>query len=294
MSLVSIFDGKRREAIRVFPIRTNFTPNDEMAFVGHPPLPEFRPKDRKTPVYISVVFTWTRDLAEKILASWRDHYDDVRIGGPAYGDYGDEFVPGMYLKQGCTITSRGCVKHCGWCPEKNRPLRTLLIKPGWIVQDSNLLACPEKHVRAVFDMLRDQGRAISFPGGLDKHFLQPWHRELFDSILIDKLWFACDVTSDLPWLERAAEILDGIPLRKRGCYTMIGYDAESLSQAEKRIERVFELGFMPFCQLFRPDDHTKIYPPEWRAVQRKWSRPAAYMGRKSPVTSHESPITDSK
>ena len=281
MSPVQISLQTSHEIIRVFPVRTSFTPKDQRAFVGYPPLPQFRPEDRNIPVHVSVVFRWWRDLAEKIAASWRLHYDDVRIGGPAYGDYGNEFTPGMYLKRGCTITSRGCVKHCGWCPERNRPLRTLPIKPGWIVQDSNLLACPERHVRAVFEMLRDQKRAIFFPGGLDKHFLRPWHRELFDSIEIGELWFACDVTSDLPWLERAAEILEGIPLRKKRCYTMIGYDddPETLDQAERRIERVFELGFMPFCQLYKPDDDVKIYPPDWKAVQRKWCRPAAYMSK---------------
>ena len=281
MQLVTIETG---ELIRVFPYRTAFTPNDEYAFVGPPPL--FRPGTRNTPVHVSVVFTWHKKEAERIAASWSDHYDSVRISGPAYEDYGDQFTPGRYLKDGCTITSRGCVKHCGWCPERNRPLRELPIAPGWIVQDSNLLACSESHIRAVFDMLRDQGRAIRFPGGLDKHFLKTWHRELFDSISIDELWFACDVNSDaeIHWMERAAEILEGIPMRKRRCYTMIGYDddgeitPENLNTAERRIEKVFTLGFMPFCQLYKPDDGPKDYPAEWKAVQRKWCRPAAYMG----------------
>jgi hypothetical protein len=126
-------------------------------------------------------------------------------------------------------------------------------------------------------MLREQDRAVKFCGGLDKHFFKPWHRALFDSIKIDELWFACDVTTDLPWLERTAEILSGIPMRKLRCYTMIGYDTEPLDQAEKRIERVFELGFMPFTQLYRPDEGPKSYPEEWKKVARKWSRPAAYM-----------------
>lgn len=264
----------------MFPIRTSFTPNDDLAFVGYPPM--FKPGDRKTPVHVSVVFKWCRDMAEKIAASWRDHYDDVLIGGPAYGDYGSEFTPGMYLKQGCTITSRGCVKHCGWCPEKDRDLIELDIKPGWIIQDSNLLACSEHHIRAVFDMLRKQNRPAKFCGGLDKHFLKPWHRELFDSIKIDELWFACDVTRDLPWLERAAEILDGIPIDKLRCYTMIGYDdePESLEESARRIERVFELGFLPFCQLYKPDNSVKVYPAEWKELQRKWARPAAYRAAK--------------
>ena len=250
-----------------------------MAFVGYPPFE--RPGTRETPVHVSVTFRWHRAEAERIAATWRDYYDNVLVSGPAYGDFGGpEFIPGRYLKLGCTITSRGCVKHCGWCPERNRPLYELPIAPGWIIQDSNLLACSEKHIRAVFDMLRAQGRAAKFSGGLDKHFLRPWHRPLFDSIKIDELWFACDVNSEaeLQWLEKAAEILEGIPLRKRRCYTMIGYEEnEDLAVSEKRIERVFELGFMPFTQLYRPDEGTKFYSEEWRRVARKWSRPAAYM-----------------
>ena len=58
---------------------------------------------------------------------------------------------------------------------------------------------------------------------------------------------------------------------------MIGYDAETPTDAERRIQAVFDLGFMPFCQLYQPDE-TRVYSEEWRRVRRKWSRPAAYMG----------------
>lgn len=264
------------DSIRVFVARTQWTPNDPLAFVGYPPL--IRPGTPDTPVFVSVTFTWHKRQGELLRQAWADYYSSVFIGGPAYdGGRGGEFSPGVFLKHGCTITSRGCVKHCGWCVERNNPLRELQIKPGWIVQDSNLLACSESHIRAVFEMLRGQERRVFFNGGLDKHFLKDWHRPLFDSISIGELWFACDVSTDLPALERAAAILDGIPLRKRRCYTMIGYDSETPAEAERRIERVFELGFMPFCQLYQPDE-TKVYPEEWRRVRRKWSRPAAYMG----------------
>lgn len=260
--------------IRVFPYKTQWTPTDELAFFGDPPL--IRPENQ--PVKISVTFTWHLREAKRLLLAWSQYYDDVKIGGPAFNDPGSEFTPGMFLKEGCTITSRGCPKSCGWCvvPFREGKIRELQIKPGWIVQDNNLLACSESHIRRVFDMLRAQQRRIYFNGGLDKHFLKDWHRDLFDSIRIGELWFACDVSQDLPWLERANKILDGIPLRKRRCYTMIGYNGESLYDAEKRIERVFQLGFMPFCQLYQPDE-TKIYSEPWRKLNRKWARPAAYM-----------------
>jgi hypothetical protein len=268
---------RSRPLIRVFPARNKWTPVDELAFVGDPPL--FRPDDRRSPVRISVTFTWHRREAERLAHAWAAFYDDVQIGGPAYGDSGGEFEPGRFLKAGCTITSRGCPKRCGWCvvPTREGGIRELQIKPGWIVQDNNLLACSESHIRRVFDMLRAQQKRIYFNGGLDKHYLKDWHRELFDSIRIGELWFACDTAADLPWLERAAEILEGIPLRKRRCYTMIGYDGETIAQAERRVERVFELGFMPFSQLYQPDE-TRIYALDWRQLHRKWARPAAYMG----------------
>ena len=269
------------QPIRVFPTRNQWTPDDDLAFVGFPPL--FRPGNGLyTPVLVSVSFTWDRHYAEEIANNWRTYYKNVQIGGPAYDDPGGEFIPGRFLKEGCVITSRGCPKRCGWCkvPKSEGSLRELEIKDGWIVQDNNLLACSEKHIYAVFDMLRRQHRQIFFNGGLDKHFFRPWHRLLLDSIPIGELWFACDTAKDYDALLRIMPLLVGIPRRKLRCYTMIGYDGETLAQAEKRIEDVFDLGFFPFSQLYQPPQHdqpTKLYSSDWKAVNRKWSRPAAYM-----------------
>lgn len=261
------------QMIRVFPYKTKWTPTDDMAFIGEPPL--FRPSDRNIPVRISVTFTWHKREAERVAKSWGQFYDDVQVGGPAYEDAGGEFTPGRFLKIGCTITSRGCPKKCGWCvvPQREGLLRELEIKDGWIVQDNNLLACSERHIRAVFDMLRAQKRRIFFNGGLDKHFLKDWHRELFDSISIGELWFACDTSLDISSLEKASRICTGISRDKLRCYVMIGFDGESLTDAERRLDRVWELGFMPFCQLYQ-NENPKIYPYEWRTLSRKWQRPA--------------------
>lgn len=269
--------------VRVFPSRNDWTPVDDFAFVGDPPL--YRPQDRALPVYVSVTFKWFRKEGERLQRAWSHFYDNVYLGGPAFGDPGSEFVPGRFLKTGCTITSRGCSKNCGWCdvPSREGEIRELRIKPGWIVQDNNLLACSETHQRNVFEMLRQQNRNIFFNGGLDKHYLRDWHRPLFDSIKIGELWFACDLPTDIPALERAAGILDGIPIRKRRCYVMIGYSEEGIKNAEKRLERVLELGFMPFCQLFQPTESIIQYGQEWKDLRRKWSRPAAYMRRSTEI-----------
>ena len=269
--------------IRVFPYRTQWTPTDEAAHIGEPPL--WRPGTPETPVHVSVTFTWHKGEAERIAESWATYYKTVTVGGPAYENPGTDFVPGLYLKTGCTITSRGCPKKCGWCavPTREGAVRELQIKPGWIVQDNNLLACSEKHIRAVFDMLRAQKRRIYFNGGLDKHFLKPWHREMFDSIKIGELWWACDTILDLPHLERVTEIMRGYQRRKMRCYTMIGYNGETIADAEKRLRKVWELGFLPFTQLYQTDT-PKVYQQEWRDLRRTWARPAAMYSANARIT----------
>ena len=264
--------------IRVFPRRTKWTPTDELAFIGDPPL--FLPDDRNIPVMVSVVFTWDKDEGRRLGRAWSDHFTDVNVGGPAFGDQGSEFVPGRFLRQGVTITSRGCPNHCPWChvPGREGAIRELPIRDGWIVQDNSLLACSDAHIESVFEMLAAQHRRVFFKGGLDARLFTLRHRELLDTIRIGELWFACDHAAALAPLQRVAPMLAGVPVDKRRCFVMIGYGDESISQAESRLESVYRLGFLPFCQLYQ-DEQKKVWASEWRSLARKWMRPAAYRKR---------------
>ena len=92
---------------RVFPRKTNASPVDDMAFFGPPPEGGVDVDS----VHISVVYSY--DIAKsKILADAWGKVAPVEIGGPAIGDRGDEFVPGMYVRKGYVITSRGCPNRC--------------------------------------------------------------------------------------------------------------------------------------------------------------------------------------
>jgi hypothetical protein len=260
--------------IRVFPKQTSFTPDDELSFVGLPPL--FRPKEQ-LPVRISCVFTWDIPTAEKLKEEWSMYYDDVKVGGPAYGDEGGEFIPELFTKKGITITSRGCNKKCKWCfvPKREGSLRELQIKDGWIVNDNNLLQCSDQHIKNVFDMLRRQPKAAEFKGGIDKALLKDWHRGLLDSIRLKEIWLACDTESAITQLARAAKILEGIKTYKKRCYVLIAFDNETPLEAEKRLEKIYNLGFWPFAQLYQPEQK-RTYSKAWKQLVRKWSRPAAF------------------
>lgn len=258
--------------IRVFPRRTKWTPTDDLAFVGDPPL--FRPPEQ--PVRISVTFTWDIAEGERLYRAWGGYYSDVVLGGPAFGAPGFDFTPGLFLKEGVTITSRGCPRNCSWCfvPKREGKIREIEIKPGWIIQDNNLLACSVDHIQGVFWMLKRQKQATIFSGGLDARLLTSWHIDLFQTIKIKELWFACDSESSLNHLKKASDLLSDFPVNKKRCYVMIGYE-DTVQSAERRLRAVYNMGFLPFAQLYQ-SEIKRPRTQEWDRLQRKWCRPAAY------------------
>ncbi len=188
---------------RVFCRRTNATPADSMAFIGGPEL--WTEADE---VHISVCWTWDLPEAERLEREWR-HVAPVKIGGPATGMRGEDFTPGMYVKQGYTITSRGCPNRCWFCSvwKREGDIRELPIEDGWNVLDDNLLACSEAHIRAVFDMLRRQDRAPQFTGGLEAKLMRPWIAGELRKLKPKQLFFAYDTPDDLEPLRMAGKMM---------------------------------------------------------------------------------------
>lgn len=260
--------------LRVFPRRTSHTPTDPLAFVGDPPL-WLPPADR---VDVSCTFTWDMPEARRLAEAWSQHYPCVVLGGPAVASYnGDVFEPGLYVRQGVTFTSRGCPNRCGFClvPEREGPLRLLPIQPGWIVEDNNLLACPRSHRLAAWQMLRSQRHYAVLSGGLQASLVTDEVADEIGGIGIDQLFLAADSDGALKPLAQAVKRLSFLPRRKLRCYVLCGYDGQTIEQAEARLERVWELGALPFAMLYQPADRWTHYSREWRALQREWTRPAA-------------------
>ena len=259
--------------IRVFPRRTSMTPTDTFAFVGDPPLWRLD-ADR---VNVSCTFTWDIEEAYRLQEAWSLYYDDVKIGGPAITGSRDGFIPGMYVKEGVTFTSRGCDRRCPWClvPAWEGRLRLLDIQSGWIVNDNNLLACPREHQEAVFEMLRGQKKRVSFPGGLDARLVDDWVAGQLQSLSIEQVFLAADTEKALGPLGDAVKKLSFLNRRQLRCYVLIAFNEETVSEATKRLEAVWKIGCLPFAQLFQPPDQFIKYSHDWRALARTWSRPAA-------------------
>jgi len=269
--------------IRVFPRHTKFTPTDSLAFVGSPP--ELRPEADK--VDISVTFTWDIPQGFDLMREWQQYYPVVSIGGPAFSSPNGSFEPGCYIKEGVTFTTRGCNNQCPWCfvPEREGRLTTIEVQPGHIIQDNNLLQANWQHIEQVFEMLKKQKRAAVFSGGLDSRLITDKVADALKGLRIQEVFLAADTKAALRPLEKAVsklsflrsqtEIEKGEPARKLRCYVLIGYGGETFEQATARLERVWEIGCLPFAQLYQPLNRWIDYPTEWRRLARTWSRPAA-------------------
>jgi len=245
------------------------TPSDELAFVGDPPL--FLPEADE--VHVSVTFTWDIEEGYRLKEAWSQYYDNVKIGGPAIDGEGDEFTPGMYVRHGVTFTSRGCPNNCPWCLVKG-PLRLLEIKPGYIIQDNNFLATPKWHREKVYAMLRQQRHAAVFSGGLEARRVTDEIAEELQSIRISAVFLAADSKPALKPLERAVQKLSFLTRNQLRCYVLIGYGDETIEEALERLEAVWDIGCLPFAQLYQPPDHYIEYPREWKQLALEWCRPA--------------------
>jgi hypothetical protein len=263
--------------LRVFPRRTNATPDDALVAIGSPDL--FSDSLEVDRVHISVTFSWDLPEGERLYRDWRP-IAPVEMGGPALGQPGEEFVPGMYLKKGYVITSRGCPNKCWFCSVWRREgdtLRELPVTDGYIIQDDNLLSCSEKHIREVFEMLARQKERPVFSGGLEAKKLRKWHAEELLRLRPRQMFFAYDTPDDREPLFEAGKLLleNGFTRRSQNlrAYVLIGYPKDTMEAAEKRLNECMDAGFLPFAMLYR--DYTGNRNPDWIKFAWPWQRPAA-------------------
>lgn len=262
---------------RVFSRKTNMSPLDPDCYFGLPDL--FTPNYDE--VHISVSFTWDLEKANMLADGWVNKTKKLKRGGPAYDDSGNKFIPGMYLKKGVTITSRGCPNNCPWCfvPQREGKIRELSITEGNIIQDNNLLACSRRHLTKVFKMLQHQKR-IDFSGGFESARVTDKIVEKLRGLSIYQIWLAYDhPNAEKPLIKAVNRLSKYFKRDKIRCYVLIGYEEDSLEKAENRLKRAWEIGTLPFAMRYRTPQiswqKTYLFKERpWNLLARQWTRPA--------------------
>lgn len=261
---------------RVFPRRTKLTPTDKDVYIGFP--------DLLTPHYdqvnISVTFSYDKQKAEQMAVSWERYCDKLTIGGIAYGDRGETFFAGQYLRFGALITSRGCPNSCWFCdvPDREGDIRELPIQEGWNLLDSNILACSENHIKSVFNILEyskhKYHQPVEFTGGLEAKKLQDWHVDFFKILHPKQLFCAYDTPDDYEPLIIAGQMLHKaeIPFNSRRCYVLCGFHGDTKDKAENRMLKTIKAGFIPMAMVYR--NYNGSYDYSWSKFQKEWTRPA--------------------
>lgn len=261
--------------IRVFPRRTAATPSDDMVRINCPP----GMFDEADEVHISVAFSWDLPMVERLERMWKQ-VATVKIGGPATGESGGDFAPGMYVKKGYVLTSRGCPNRCWFCSVWRREgdkVRELPVTDGWNVLDDNLLACSEQHQRAVFTMLAGQKKngSVQFTGGLEAARLKDWQVKELRKLKPKQMFFANDTPDDLEPLQVAGKMLlaAGFTTASHAlrAYVLCGYKGDTFDKAATRMRQTISAGFMPMAMLYRDTEGKR--DPQWARWQRQWARP---------------------
>lgn len=264
--------NSQNKIARIFPRRTKATPTDRLAFVDE--LPGFFIPDVDE-IHVSVAFTYDLHRAKWLAKQW-EHVAPVKIGGPAIGMPSGNFVPGLYLKLGYVITSRGCPNKCWFCSAWKREgsVRELPITDGFNILDDNLLACSQAHISEVFKMLSEQKEKPLFTGGLDTRFFYSDIAFELKKINPKRFFFAYDKPDDWQFLARAIRACHRVGFKSSshsiGCYVLIGYPKDNPEKAEKRLSEVLSLGVTPMAMLFK--NTSGATTKQWRKLARRWAK----------------------
>jgi hypothetical protein len=262
--------------IRVFPRKTEYTPTDELAFVGLPPsvLPT-----KKAYVSVSITLTWDRNIGRELAREWSRHYDDVRLGGPAFNSYAGPFIPGRFIKEQYFFSSRGCIRKCPWCYIWRWEGAIRELQPShpqsYCIEDCNIFACSPNHIEHVFSGIIESAKAcntVPQMSAFDARLFTEHHLRLCEDAGLRHVTFACDFPGAERHLKHIYPLLKHKPKEWRECCVLLGYHG-GLESGLEQIQKVIDSGFLPAVMLYQDDsDSFWHYSDEWLNVQSKYPR----------------------
>lgn len=274
-------------------------------------------------VFLSKVFTDTPVPEGVTDLSWVEYggtgffYDkapplppEIEHITPDYSLY-DEFVADLiengarkselkyYIDYSIGFTTRGCIRGCSFCVNKNYKACDLHSPVGEFLDpskkyicllDDNVLAC--KEWRAIFDELNKTGKRFQFKQGMDERLLTEEKCEvLFNSNWHSDFIFAFDNISDRRLVERKLQLIrrytDKIP--KFYCFCGYNHDEPDTYPAEfwaqdirdlfERIRILFRYKALPYIMRYK--DYEKSPYRGMYITLARWCNQPSFAKKKS-------------
>ena len=242
-------------------------------------------------VFISCVFTRNRSRALGMATMFTC---PVEIGGYAINDAQlpqeiEHIMPDYVLygiKFSMGVTSRGCIRNCGWCivPTKegkihdHAPIREFLRHKRVMLLDNNFLASPRCQDNLTF-LIQHKIR-VCFTQGLDIRLVDKSVAKLLaktrysnGDFTTKRLYFAFDQPAIEGEVLNGIQMLRdvGIPPRHLMFYVLVGFNT-TFAQDYHRFEVLRSLGTLPYIMLFNDRKNAPLLRHFERYVNGGFSR----------------------
>jgi hypothetical protein len=111
-----------------------------------------------------------------------------------------------------------------------------------------------------------------------------WHVELLKKLRPKEIFFGCDDEVKFHHLREAVKLFreaDYFSHNTFRAYVIMGYPGDTMEDAERRLQRVKDIGVCPMAMLYRDETGTIIQPErDWKRFSRLWARPALIYGKR--------------
>lgn len=171
-------------------------------------------------------------------------------------------------------STRGCIRNCAFCNvrEKDGNLRVVAEfadlttgRSELILYDSNIVAAPLDHFKALCRDATQAGVRLNFSQGLDARLLTEEHAAILKkSRTVRRMYMAFDHVGDDEAVRRAVKIMvkAGFHLSDLTFYVLIGFDSTP-EEDLYRVELLRGLGVDPFVMPYNRHDHYQRRFARW-------------------------------
>ena len=107
--------------------------------------------------------------------------------------------------------------------------------------------------------------------------------ELLKRLRPKEIFFGCDTEEKYHNLRNALKLFREAGYMSHNtlrAYVLIGFTGDTLEDAERRLQRVKDLGVGPMAMLYRDSGSIKEPERDWKRLQRLWARPALIYGKR--------------